>query len=149
MKREHSITHLPHETVSIKHCCICNSVSLQASSSCKGLWSSPSYLLTAVRHGSCLLTPRKGPRLSRPSARGNFSTSPTWSTRPVTRGRARATSLRAHRTSSGKFCQEMETCMVWACHAPRQSLQNYPSGLLGGWAMLQLAEESLDGNVKE
>ena len=38
------------------------------------------------------------------------------------------------RTSSGD-CQEMETCMVWACHMPRQPLQNRPSGCKGnaGW----------------
>ena len=43
----------------------------------------------AMRNGRCLLTPRKGPRLSRPSAWGDFSASPT---RPTTGSRARSTS---------------------------------------------------------
>ena len=47
-------------------------------------------------------------------------------------------------TSSGN-CQETETCMVRACHMPRQPLQNHPSGHLGGWAMPWSAEEMLDG----
>ena len=36
-------------------------------------------------------------------------------------------------TSFGN-CQETEICMVPACQTPRQSLQNHPSGHLGGWA---------------
>ena len=47
--------------------------------------------------------------------------------------------------SSSGNCQEMETCMVWACHTPRQRLQNHPSGHLGGWATPWSAEEMLDG----
>ena len=47
-------------------------------------------------------------------------------------------------TSSGN-CQETETCMVRACHTPRQPLQNHPSGHLGGWAIPGLAEEMLGG----
>ena len=47
-------------------------------------------------------------------------------------------------TSSGN-CQETETCMVRACHTPRQPLQNHPSGHLGGWVTLWSAEEMLDG----
>ena len=35
--------------------------------------------------------------------------------------------------------------MVQACHTPQQPLQNHPLGHLGGWAMLWLAEEMLDG----
>ena len=42
-------------------------------------------------------------------------------------------------------CQETETCMVRACHTPRQPLQNHPSGYLGGWATPWSAEEMLDG----
>ena len=42
-------------------------------------------------------------------------------------------------------CQEMETCMVRACHTPRQPLQNHPSVHLGGWATPWSAEEVLDG----
>ena len=39
----------------------------------------------------------------------------------------------------------METIIVWACHTPRQLLQNHPSGHLGGWATPWSAEEMLDG----
>ena len=46
-------------------------------------------------------------------------------------------------TSSGN-CQGMETCMVRACHTPRQPLQNHPLGHLGGWATPWSAEEMLD-----
>ena len=42
-------------------------------------------------------------------------------------------------------CQEMETCMVWACDTPKQPLQNHPSGQLGGWATSWSIEEMLDG----
>ena len=47
-------------------------------------------------------------------------------------------------TSSGN-CQETETCMVWACHMPKQPLQNHSSGYLGGWKMPWSAEEMLNG----
>ena len=35
--------------------------------------------------------------------------------------------------------------MARASHTPQQPLQNHPLGHLGGWAMLWLAEEMLDG----
>ena len=38
----------------------------------------------------------------------------------------------------------VETCMVWACHTPRQPLQNHPSGHLAGWATSWSAEEMLE-----
>ena len=47
-------------------------------------------------------------------------------------------------TSSGN-CQETETCIIRACHTPRQPLQNHPSGHLGRWATLWSAEEMLHG----
>ena len=47
-------------------------------------------------------------------------------------------------TSSGN-CQETETCMVPACHTPRQPSQNHPSGNLGRRAAPWSAEEMLDG----
>ena len=50
--------------------------------------------------------------------------------------------------STGTFsgnCQETETCIVWAHHTPQQPLENHPSGHLGEWAMLWLAEEMLVG----
>ena len=50
-------------------------------------------------------------------------------------------------TTSGN-CQEMETWMVWACHTPRQPLQNHSSGHLGGWVTLWSAEEMLDGQLQ-
>ena len=45
-------------------------------------------------------------------------------------------------TSSGN-CQERETCMVRACHTPRQPLQIQPSGRLERWATPWSAEEML------
>ena len=45
-------------------------------------------------------------------------------------------------------CQKMETCMVRACHMPRQPLQNHPSGHLGGYATPWSAEEMLDGQYQ-
>ena len=47
-------------------------------------------------------------------------------------------------TCSGN-CQEMETCMVQACHMPQQCLQNDPSERLGEWTTPWSAEETLDG----
>ena len=47
-------------------------------------------------------------------------------------------------TSSGN-CQGTETCMIRACHTPRQPLQNLPSGHLGGRAMPWSADEMLNG----
>ena len=38
-----------------------------------------------------------------------------------------------------------ETRLVRACHAPRQLIQNHPSGHIGGWATPWSAEEMLDG----
>ena len=51
----------------------------QASSNSASLLSPPPSS-TAVKHGPCLLTLRKGSRLSKLSARGKFSVSATWST---------------------------------------------------------------------
>ena len=50
-----------------------------------------------MKHGPCLMTLKTGSRISKLSARGNFSVSPTWSTRPVTGCRARSTLLSVHR----------------------------------------------------
>ena len=72
-------------------------------------------------------------RLLKPSVWGNFSSSPTQSTRPTTG------------TASGNR-QETESCMARACHTPRQPLQDLPpSEHLGGWATPWSAEEMLDG----
>ena len=42
-------------------------------------------------------------------------------------------------------CQETETCIVWACHPPRQPLQNHHSGHFGGRATPWSEEEMMDG----
>ena len=64
---------------------------------------------------------KKGSKLvSKPSAWENFSASLTSSTRPSTWCGARSTSLWVHRN------------LVQACHMPQQSLQNHPSGHIGG-----------------
>ena len=42
-------------------------------------------------------------------------------------------------------CRETETSLVPVCHAPRQPLQNRPSGHLWGWATSRSTEENLDG----
>ena len=47
-------------------------------------------------------------------------------------------------TSSGNR-QDTETCIVRACHTPRQPLQNHPSGNLGEWVTPWSAEGMLDG----
>ena len=46
--------------------------------------------------------------------------------------------------TSSVNCQKTETCMFWACHMPRQPLQNHPLRHLGGRAMPWSAEEMLD-----
>ena len=60
----------------------------------------------AVKHRPCLLTPRKGFRISKPGARGNFSVSPTWSTRPTTGCGTRSTSLWVHRNFFWQLSRE-------------------------------------------
>ena len=75
---------------------------------------------------------------------GNFSVSPSWSTRPTTGCGARSTSFWTHRYSSGNG-QETETCMIRACHAPWHPLQHHPKGHLGEWATSWSAEEMLYG----
>ena len=47
-------------------------------------------------------------------------------------------------TSAGN-CPDTETCMVQACHLPRQPPRNHPLGHLGVWAAPWSAEEMLDG----
>ena len=68
-----------------------------------------------------------------------------WNTRPTTGCRARSTSLWGSTGASSGNCQKTETCMVRACHTPRQPLQNHPSRHLGGWATPWSAEEMMDG----
>ena len=121
----------------------------------------------AVRHGPCLLTLRKRPRLPRPSAFRKLllitllahTAANDWLQSKINFlvGEARSTSLSAKQdqllcgptgTLSGN-CRETETRMVRACHAPRQPPQNHPSGHLGGRATSWSAEEIGMDNVKE
>ena len=87
---------------------------------------SPSSSSMAVKHGPCLLTEKKDPGFGN---KVHEETSPH---------------LLLTATSSGN-CQETETCVVQACHTPRQPLQNYSPGHLGGLAMSWSVEEMLDG----
>ena len=66
----------------------------------------------------------------------NFSVFPTWTTRPTTGCGARSTSLGLVGPQEPFLAtvKETETCVVRACHTPRQRLQNHPSRHLGGWA---------------
>ena len=89
----------------------------------------------------------KGSKLSKPSAWGNFSASPTWSTRQRLGAGQDQLPCGSTGTSSGNR-QEMETCMVRAYHTPRQPLQNHLLGHLGGWATPWSAKEMLDGQSK-
>ena len=53
-------------------------------------------MMMMMKHEPCLLTLKKGFRLLKPGALGNFSASSTWSTRPTTGCGARPTSLWVH-----------------------------------------------------
>ena len=55
-----------------------------------------------------------------------------------------ANKLQRHRIVSAILLQA-ETGMVQACHAPRQSLQHFPSENLRGWATPWSVKEMLDG----
>ena len=110
----------------------------QARSSCTSLLSPLSFSM-AVRHWPCLMTLRKGSRLRTTISRGNFSASPTWRTKPAI-GCGDQLSCWSTGTSS-RNCQKTEICMVRTCHPPRQPLQNYLSGHLGGWATPWSTEE--------
>ena len=43
--------------------------------------------------------------------------------------------------TSSDNCQETETCLVRACHTPRQPPQNHPSGHLRGWSAEEMLNE--------
>ena len=70
-------------------------------------------------------------------------TSPLFLPGPTTGSEANQLSRWSTGISSGNY-QETETCMVRACHTPRQPLQNSPSGHLGGCATPWSAEAMLD-----
>ena len=90
---------------------------------------------------------KKGSRLSKPSARENFSALPTWSTRPTTGFGARTTSLWVHLLRQLSRDGNLHA-WFWACHTPRQPLKHHLSGHLGGWTMPWSAEEMPDGQHK-
>ena len=89
-----------------------------ASSSSTNLLPPPSSS-TAVKHEPCLLTLKKGSRLSKPSAWGNFSISPTW--------RARSTFLWIHRNIFWQLSREENLHGPGMSHAmtasPKQSFR--------------------------
>ena len=104
-------------------------------------WSS-SFM--AARHGPRLLSLRRGSRLSRPSAWGNFSASPiaVQDQRLV----AEQDQLPCGPTdTSSANCRQTETHMVRTCHALQKLPKNLSSGHLGGWATSRSAEKMLNG----
>ena len=88
------------------------------------------FFVLAERHVPCLLTLRKGSRLLRPSARGNFSASSARGTKPTTGCGAKSLPCGSTGISSGSY-QETETRMIRECHTTRQPLQHHPLGHLG------------------
>ena len=92
---------------------------------------------------ACWLKQKKGSRLSKPSAWGNFSASPTWSTRtrPTTGCGARSTSLWVHMDLFWQLSRDGNL------HGSGMSLAMTvsPSGHLRGWATPWSTEEMLDG----
>ena len=76
----------------------------------------------AVRYWPCLLTLRRGSRLLRPSVWGNFSASPTLSTRPTTWCGARSTSLWAYRNLLWQLSRDWNSHGSVMLHTPATSL---------------------------
>ena len=104
---------------------------------------SPPSSSMAEKHGACLLTLKKGSRLSQPTAWGNFSTSPTWSTRATTG---------CINFLVGPQEPLLATIKKWifACFGHVTRHDSFPQtilheGHLVGWVMPWLAEEMLDG----
>ena len=90
-------------------------------------------VLVAVRRRLCLLTVRKGSRLSRPIVWGNSSASPAWSTKPTTGLRSKINFLvDPQKTFSGN-CHETKTRMVRTCHVPRQPLKKQKTSFGAPW----------------
>ena len=109
---------------------------------CTSLLSPPSYSM-AVKRGPCLLTLKKNPGFQN-QVPGETSLHLLLGAQDQQLGAAQdQLPCGSTGTSSGNH-QEMETCMVQACHTPQQPLQNHLSGRLGGWATPWLAEEMLD-----
>ena len=106
-----------------------------------------SILSMAVKHGPCLLTLKKGSRLSSQVPKETaqhllLGTQDQW-----LGAKQDQLSCGSRGTSSDK-CQETKNYMVWACQMPCQPLQNHPSGHLGGWAITWWAKEMLDGQYQ-
>ena len=97
----------------------------------------------AVKHGPCLLTPKRGSKLLKNKVPEETFPHYLLGEQDQRLGEINFYVGWVHRSSSGK-CQETETCMVWACHMPRKPLQNHPSGHFGGWVMPWSTEEMLD-----
>ena len=98
----------------------------------------------AVRNRPCLLTLRKGFKLSRPSMWIQFSTSSHLEARDKQLGvKQDHLPCRPTGTSSGNH-RRTETWMVHACHV-QWLLQCYLPWHLGRWATPWLADEMLDG----
>ena len=96
---------------------------------------------TAVKCEPCLLTP--GSRFLKTNARGNFSTSPACSMRPMTGYGARSTSWRAHRNLFWQLSNKLAWFRHITCHDSLS--KTIPWGHLGWWATPWSAQEMLDG----
>ena len=84
---------------------------------------------------------KKGFGLSKACARGNFSVSPTWSTRPPTGCWAGSTSFWVHRNIFWQLSRDGN----WHGSGMSQPFHNHPSLHFGGWATPWSPEEMLDG----
>ena len=113
---------------------------------------SPPYSYTAVKHGPCLVNYTKKKKKKKEKDPG-FRDQVHEETSPYLLFRTQNQHLGLEQdqlpcgsrgVSSGN-CQETKTCVVRACHTPRQPLQNHPSGHLWGWTTLWSAEETLNG----
>ena len=93
----------------------------------------------ALRHGPCLLTLRKRSRLWKPSARGNISAPPTWSTRPMTECEAKSTSSWAHRILSWQLSRDVNSHGSGVSHGTTASPK--PSF----WAPLKVGDTVVGG----
>ena len=88
---------------------------------------------------------KKGSRLLKQKARGNFSVSPTWSSRPMTGCGERSSSLWVHRTLFWQLSRDgnlhgLDISLTMTA-SPKPSFR----APWGWWLMLWLAEEMLDG----
>ena len=101
-----------------------------------------------MKRGHCLLTQKNKSSLSKPSAWGNFSLSPTRSKRPTTVCGARSTSVWVHSNLFWQLSKDSNLHDLGMSHATTAS-PNHPSGHLGGLAMPWSAEKKLHGKLKK